>query len=89
VDTPTPRPEHPPGRSGSAQFGNVFIRQDVNVVSEKYPDINLCAILPLPGISASLKRLAEGLKANDAFSGCDWREGAVFSRFIYGGNPWP
>ena len=19
----------------------------------------------------------------------DWREGAVFSRFIYGGNPWP
>jgi hypothetical protein len=21
--------------------------------------------------------------------GSDWREGAVFSRFIYGGNPWP
>jgi hypothetical protein len=32
---------------------------------------------------------AEGSKADDAFSGCDWRDGAVFSRFIYGGNPWP
>jgi hypothetical protein len=65
------------------------MRSSSSVVSQKHLGIILCATLPLPGISASFKLVAEGLKADDAFSGCDWREGAVFSRFIHGGNPWP
>jgi hypothetical protein len=53
-------------REGSRQY--VFLLIGPSIVSQKYLGIVLWATLPLPGISASFKLVAEGLKADDAFS---------------------